>query len=205
VKKLIYIILIPLLLAGISSCKKNKLPPTIDSKPTVWVEGKINGMPFKYEAGVNANYANVIAHNIDSQSRQYIFKIYVPTLKKTIEISINNGAKKLGSVQEDLDITIQKGMFKFVYSNSFPYIPYRTSEVILLYIDHTTNAKFYTIPYYQSSVNSKFEIVSVNDVIKEGKRYKVAEIFFSCRVKDPNTGFWFDITDGHGFIPFGEK
>ncbi len=204
-KKLIYIAFISLLLTGISSCKKNELPQAVDGKPTVWVEGYVNGVPFKYEAGTNASYANVIAHNIDSQSRQYIFKINAPDLNKSLEISINNGARKLGTVQEDLDKTIQTGTYKFVHSNSFPYVPYRTSEIILLYIDHNTQSKFYTVPYDQNSINSRFEIASVSDVMYNGKRYKVAEIFFHCRVKNPSNGFWYDITDGHGYIPFGEE
>lgn len=203
-KKLLYTIFVSLLLVGVSSCKKNELPAAQEGKPTVWVEGKVNNIPFKYEAGENATYGYTIAHNIDSQSRQYIFRINAPELKKSLEISINNGERQLGNVQDDLNKTIKPGSFKFIYSNTFPTIPYKLNEIIFLYIDHSTNSKFYTIPYNQNSVNAEFKILSVSDKTYEGKHYKMAEISFHCRVKDPSTGLWYDITDGHGFIPFGE-
>ncbi len=95
-------------------------------------------------------------------------------------------------------------MFKFAYSNSFPTLYYRTSEIILVYIDHATNSKFYTVPYNQNSVSAEFEIIAVSDKTYKGKHYKMAEISFKCRVKDHTSGTWYDITEGHGFIPFGE-
>lgn len=203
-KKYIIISFALLLVLGLGSCKKQELPPQVDGEPVVWVEGLVNGFPFKYEAGDNASYATTIAHNIDSQSRQFIFKIDVPSEKISMEISMNNGANTLSEVQEDLDKTIRPGIYNFIYSNSFPTVPYRTSEIILLYHDLKTGSKYYTVPYNQSSVGGKFEIVSVKDYMHEGKRYKLAEISFSCRVKNPFNGFWYEIENGHGFIPFGE-
>lgn len=193
------------LLVGISSCTKNELPDPIEGTPQVWIEGKVNGIPFKYEAGTNASYAYTIAHNIDSQSRQYIFRINAPELQKSLEISINNGARQLGGVDEDLEKTIVPGSYKFIHSNSFPYVPYRISEIILLYIDHTNQAKYYTVPYNQNSIGAEFKILSVTDKVHDGKHFKMAEISFHCRVKNPSNGFWYDITDGHGFIPFGQQ
>lgn len=204
-KKIFYIVLVVILSVGISSCKKNELPPAKEGEPTVWVAGKVNGLPFKFEAGNNAVYANVVSHDIDSQSRQYIFKISAPDLKKSLEISINNGVERLGGVQEDLDKTIKPGSFNYIYSNTFPFVPYKLSEIILSYRDYATNQTFYTAPYSQNSVGAEFKILSVTDKMHNGKRYKMAEISFHCRVKNPSNGFWYDITEGHGFIPFGEK
>jgi len=199
-----YIVIVFALLLGLSSCKKQELPKPQDGEPIVWIEGKVNNVPFKFTAGENATYANVITHNIDSQSRQFIFKIDAPDFKKSIEISINNWQKTLGDVNSDLASTIQPGVYKFTYSNAFPFIPYRKSEVIFLYNDLAAGVKYYTIPYAQQ-LSGQFEIVSVKDVEHEGKTYKLAEIKFSCRVKNPYNNWWYDITEGYGFIPFGQK
>lgn len=203
-KRTFYITLFSLLLIGISSCKKNDLPMEEEGAPTVWVEGKLNGIPFRYDAGTNASYGAVVIHDIDAQSRQYIFRINAPELNKSFEVSINNASWTLGDKREDLEKTIIPGSYNFIYSNTFPNIPYRVSEIILAYIDHSTGSKFYTVPYNQNLVGAEFKILSVSDKTYEGKHYKMAEISFHCRVKNPSNGTWYDITDGHGFIPFGE-
>lgn len=198
-----YIILVFVALVGLSSCKKNELPIPTEGQPTVWIEGELNGTPFKFTAGENATYASTITHNIDSQSRQFIFKIDVPDYRKSIEISINNWQAVLDNVEKDMDSTIKPGKYKFIYSNAFPFVPYRTSEVIFLYNDKATGIKYYTVPYNQQA-SAEFEIVSVKNITHEGKKFKLAEVRFTCRVKYPYNNWWYDITNGHGFIPFGE-
>lgn len=199
-----YIVIVFAALLGFSSCTKQDLPKPEEGKPMVWVEGKLNNVPFKFIAGENATYANTITHNIDSQSRQFIFKIDAPSIGKSIEISINNWQKTLDDIDTDLDNTIRPGVYKFTYSNAFPFIPYKESQVIFLYNDILNNVTYYTIPYLQQAT-AKFEIVSVKDVEHEGKTFKLAEIKFSCRVKYPYNNFWYDISEGYGFIPFGQK
>lgn len=199
-----YIVIVFAVLLGFSSCTKQDLPKPEEGKPMVWIEGKLNNVPFKFVAGENATYASAITHNIDSQSRQFIFKIDAPDLGKSVEVSINNWQNTLNDIDDDLSNTIIPGVYKFTYSNAFPFVPYKKNEVIFLYNDLTTGLKYYTVPYLQQAT-AKFEIVSVKDVVYEGKTFKLAEIKFSCRVKYPNSNLWYDVTDGYGFIPFGQN
>ena len=189
-----------LLLAGLSSCKKNELPEPIEGTPVVWVQGELNTIPFKLEAGNEAAFINSTTNVINEYLREFVFTIESPTLKKSLQISIYSSQDTLTALPLDLERTIRPGTYKFAYSNSSIYMC-KNSEVVITYSELNTGHKFNTIPYDQD-ISGNFEIVAVSDTVHQGTKYKMAEVRFNCNVKD-YLGQTYNITNGHGYIPFG--
>ncbi len=191
-----------LILIGLSSCKKNELPEPIEGSPVVWVQGELNTLPFKLEAGNEAAFINTTTNVINEYLREFVFTIESPALKKSLQISIYSSQDTLTALPTDLENTIKPGIYKFAYSNSSIYMC-KNSEVVISYSELSTGHKFNTIPYDQD-VSGNFEIVAVTDTMYQGTKYKMAEVRFNCNVKD-YLGQTYNITNGHGFIPFGSE
>lgn len=189
-----------LILTGLSSCKKNELPQPTEGTPVIWVQGELNTIPFKLEAGNEAAFINTTTNVINEYLREFVFTIESPQLKKSMQISIYSSQDTLTELSIDLERTIKTGNYKFAYSNSSIYMC-KNSEVVVTYSELNTGHKYNTIPYNQD-FSGNFEIVAVTDTIYQGTKYKMAEIRFNCNVKD-YLGQSFNITNGHGYIPFG--
>ncbi|HYG15625.1 MAG TPA: hypothetical protein VEC12_07710 [Bacteroidia bacterium] len=198
------ILVLTILTMFLSGCKQNDIPEPVEETPAVWIECEINGMPFKMEAGENAVYATAIANDFDVNKREYIFKMDALALKKSFQISIYNYQHKLGDMYEDLDSTIKPGEGRFLYTSMWPNFKPLPSRMFVIYEDLEKSLKYFTIPIYQGS-SSYFEIVSVKDVVNEGKKFKMAEIRFSFELECPDNHWKLWVTKGHGFIPFGQK
>lgn len=189
-----------LLLVGLSSCKKNELPEPVASTPVVWVQGELNTIPFKLEAGNEAAFIHTTTNVINEYLREFVFTIESPALKKSLQISIYSSQDTLTALTIDLERSIKPGIYKFAYSNSSIYMC-KNSEVVISYSELNTGHKFNTIPYDQD-ISGNFEIVAVSDTVHQGTKYKMAEVRFNCNVKN-YLGQTYNITNGHGYIPFG--
>lgn len=198
------LIVLTILTTFITGCKQNEMPEPVEGTPAVWIECEINGIPFKMEAGENAVYATAIANDFDVNKREYIFKMDALALKKSFQVSIYNYQFKLGDVYKDMDSTIQPGEIRFLYTSGWPNFNALPSRMFVIYTDLEKSQKYYTIPVYQG-IKSYFEIVSVKDVVNDGKKFKMAEIRFSFEVVCPDNQWKLYITNGHGFIPFGQN
>ena len=198
------ILVLTILTMFLSGCKQNDMPEPVEEKPAVWIECDLNGMPFKMESGENAVYSTAIANDFDLNKREYVFKMDALALKKSFQISIYNHQFKLGDLYEDMDSTIKPGGVRFLYTGDWPRFNVLPSRMFMVYTDLEKSLKYFTIPVYQDST-FYFEIVSVKDVVNEGKRFKMAEIRFSCRLECPDNKWKLYVTNGHGFIPFGQK
>lgn len=187
-----------------SGCTKKELPEPVEGKPQVWVECNINNVPFKFEVGENYTFGcPVVRDGSGGMIRQFSTVIKSELHQKSIEFLINNHSLKLSSIKEDIEQSIKPGAYKFSYTSQFPY-PYKLGEVIVNYKD-LSNQNFYTsLAFPQVSVGH-FEILSVKKVESDGFTYKLAEISFSCVAKNPANGHKYEVTDGHGFIPFGQQ
>ncbi len=194
-----------ILIVVFGGCTKNELPKPIEGTPQVWLECKINGNYFKFEAGKDLNFACPIVNDgSNGVIRQFTSEIKSAKFQKAIKITINNNQATSPSMEDDMANTIVPRVYKFSYTNQFPTYFYKMGEVIIDYKDLNSQSLYTTLPYPQSGVGS-FEIVSVKDVHHEGVNYKLAEIKFSCRAKNPSNGAKYNITEGHGFIPFGQQ
>lgn len=194
-----------LLVTIIGGCTKNDLPEAIEGKPTVWIECKINGTYVKFEAGEGLNYACPIVNDgSNGKIRQFTSEIKSAQLQKAIKITINNNQSTTSSMNDDMANTIVPRVYKFSYTNQYPSYLYKMGEIIIDYKDLLTKNHYTTLPYQQGSSGS-FEIVSVKDVNHDGVNYKLAEIKFSCLAKNPSNGAMYIITEGHGFLPFGQQ
>jgi len=200
-KKTILLSLLVIILMGLSACKKNELPEPIEGTPVIWVNGELNALPFKLEAGNNSAFLTTTTNVINDYLREFVFTIESPELKKALQISIYSSQDTLTALPLDLERTIRPGIYKFAYANSSIYMC-KNNEIVLTYTDQNTGQKYNTIPYNQD-VSGSFEIVTVTDTIHKGSLYKMAEIRFNCVVRD-SLGQTFSITNGHGFVPFGQ-
>lgn len=145
------IIVLTILTTFLAGCKQNELPEPVEETPSVWIECEVNGKPFKMEAGENAVYATSVANNIDSNHREYIFKIDAPSLKKSIQVSVYNYQNKLNSLDDDLDSTVKPGNFKFIYTNMWPVFVVKPSHMVLIYQDYDKSLRYFSASVYQDS------------------------------------------------------
>lgn len=194
-----------ILLLAFSACTKKELPEAIDGKPQVWIECKVNGAPVKFAAGEDYTFGCPIVHDgAAGKIRQFTSEIKSQLHQKAIRVTINNRNANISDMQDDLENTIKTGAYKFSFTNQYPVYLYKLGEVIVDYTDLKDKYMYSSLLYPQVNVGH-FEILSVKDVEFEGNRYKVAEISFSCMAQTPSNGAWFNITEGHGFIPFGQQ
>ena len=198
------LLLFVLVLTSLAGCKKNELPEPVQEIPAVWMDCKINGVKFEFKAGINAVYGSVFNNIIDTAKGQFIFQLVSPEYHKVIEVAINNFNEVNTTVAEDLAKTIQTKTYRYMYSNTFPLLTYKPGEVQVYYGDKATGYDYYSAAYHQDSTRY-FSITSVKDVVYHNKHYKLAEVSFSCMVKTPYNNKWYNITEGHGAIPFGEN
>jgi hypothetical protein len=200
--KLYFPILLVCLLA-LNACTKKELPQPVNGSSTIWMQCKMNNIPFEMNVGQNATYGTNISY-INNTYKQFIFRIDATDLKKSFEVSINNYADTVGNNYNDLEQTIKPGDYSFIHTSAFPFYSFIPNEVGVSYTDKGTKTSFYSMTCYQTS-DSKFTITAVKDVVENGKRYKLAEVDFSCTIqyKDGSNVWTYSITDGHCAIPFG--
>lgn len=186
----------------LGSCNKKDLPQPIEETPQIWLECKINNMPYKLEVGEDLNFSKLATITTNNDKRQFISEIESHKYQQAVRITINNFKYSTSSIDDDMNNTIQTGNYNFSFSNNPSSYPFKPQEVIIDY--RTCNSCWYSSLICDQTASGSFEIVSVKDVNYEGKNYKLAEIKFSCAAKNTSNGSYLTITDGHGFIPFGE-
>jgi hypothetical protein len=199
--KYILTILLGLML-GLSACNKNELPQPVAEDPQVWLAGELNGKPFEIKAGINASYATSLTNDFDSVFREFIFKIEAPNTKETIIFNLYDSFTNYNTAKDILDNSIKPGSFRFTYSNTQQF-NFAAKDIIVRYINYNSGQIYYSYQYFQNP-SASFKIVSVKDVVFDGKPFKMAEVEFNCKLRCPANSWVIHITNGHGFIPFGQ-
>jgi hypothetical protein len=190
-------------LLTLSACTKKELPQPVEGTPSIWMQCKMNGSPFQLNVGENATYGTNISFT-SANIKQFVFRIDDLNTKKSFEIAINNYTDSVGDTYSDLDKTIKPGKYSFIYTSAFPYFYFNPSEVSVSYSDKINKISFYSMATTQTG-DAEFTIVSVKDVVEDGRKYKMAEIKFACTIQyDDGSNIWkYVVTDGHCVIPFG--
>jgi hypothetical protein len=200
--KYILIVLFGLALT-LSACNKNELPKPIEEQPQVWLAGSINGNPFDIKAGVNAVYASSYTHTFDSIFREFIFKIDLTGSKEALIFNLYDSFTNYTNPKDILDHSIQPNTYRYTYSNVQNF-NFAAKDIIVRYVNYGASQTYYSYQYFQSP-SASFKIISVKDIVFEGKPFKLAEVSFNCKLKCPLNGWLINITDAHGFIPFGQQ
>lgn len=198
-----FFVLLAVTLLGLAACSKKELPEPIEETPQIWVKAKIDGVPVEMAAGQDISYATTIKHNIDSNLTEFVFKINDLGNGHGLQITFIDSFKQFATTAAQLSHSINTGIYKFAYTSSWPF-KLSANEIIVIYNDYNLSEAYYSI-YSAQPQWAKFEIESVKDVMFEGKPFRMAQIKFSCKIKDPFTGWNYTITDGTASIPFGER
>ncbi len=198
-----FLVLLAFSLLGLAACTKKELPEPIEETHQIWVKATIDGVPFEMAAGKGSSYATTIKHNIDSNLTEFVFKINDLANEHGLQITFIDSFSKFETIQEQLSHSITTGGYKFAHASSWPF-KLRANEIIVIYNDYKHSEEYYSI-YSAQPQWAKFEIVSVKDVVFENKPFRMAQIKFSCKIKDPFTGWIYTISDGEASIPFGQR
>lgn len=199
----VFFVLLAFALLGLAACTKKELPEPIEETPQIWVKAKVDGVPVEMIAGKGVLYATTIKHNIDSNLTEFVFKINDPDNYRGLQITFIDSFRQFATIEDQLSQSITTGGYKFAYTSSWPF-KLNSNEIIVIYNDYKLSETYYSI-YSAQPQWAKFEIVSVQDVVFEGKPFRMAQITFSCKIKDPFTGWTYTITDGIASIPFGQR
>ncbi|KAB2917985.1 MAG: hypothetical protein F9K23_02220 [Bacteroidetes bacterium] len=198
-----FLMLLAFALLGLAACTKKELPQPVEETPQIWVKAKIDGVPVEMAAGEGVSYATTIKHNIDSNLTEFVFKINALDNEHGLQITFIDSFNNFGTIEEQLAHSITTGGYKFAYTSSWPF-KLNANEIIVIYNDYRHSEEYYSL-YSPQPQWAKFEIQSVKDVIFEGKPFRMAQVAFSCKIRDPFTGWTYTITDGTASIPFGQR
>lgn len=182
--------------ASFIACTKQHLDPNPpgETEPYVYISANIQNDSVYFAGGVHSYVGSTGIY--DSLTfRSFYFNLINTNhgLFSCFKISINNFKNEQGSLQTDFVHSIYPGMRH--YQDTIHFIP--LAATIVWY--NSTGVKFTSELLTQLHL---FNILSVEDITFNNKKYKKTNVEFNCNVRDEQ-GHILHITDGKGTLLFG--
>jgi hypothetical protein len=174
-KTKIFYLFILLFAFTFTACEKRDLPPDSEGPKLVTLDATLDGKAVHLAAGNISDFAGSET-NYYSPESIWIFSTTLfdssGTGQGSFRFSINNYRNGKSNLHDDIDQTIKPGFLAYEY-NSKP-LP---GMVCITWQD--TQQDYYSTFYY-SQPGSKFEITAVETIMKDGIKYRKANITFNC-------------------------
>jgi len=198
--KKIKILFLLILSHTLISCEKQTLEPEKTSPPVFFVEGFFNGIFQTKQAGINdclAKTYNVFAYDDSLVAYHFLLTNIENEDIKYFDLGIMNYTFPLININADIDSTIKPGKFNYASFFTKPGNPKRLKEIFISWYNNKN--ELYS-PYHLDQKYSSFEIINVSDTLiltpKGLLKYKLANILFSCRLKNWTKADTINITNG---------
>ncbi len=194
-----YIIVLASLIM-IASCEREHLEPNDpnDTEPLVYILGKIGNDSIRIAGGLDNYIGSTSVNDTLASERIFFFTLRNPETpgRSYFTFKINNFQHIKSQLQDDLNHTVFPGLKP--YQDDHHLSPLVSLGVTIIWFDE--NQREYSTQALEQG--QPFSILSVEDVVFEGKFYKKAIVEFECDLAD-HAGHILHLTNGRAALLFG--